>query len=600
MKSIARVVHAIAALGCLIHAAPADRAVIESCRYTSDAAAQAVWQPMKGSGTVTMVTVAGRKALRMPCNYVGSQVERASWDRPGKLDLAPYQGIEFEFFAQNSAPVSHYSIYFQSGGGWYSASFFPTSKAGWETIHIDKAATRTEGNPAGWGSVTTIRVSAWRGRDENTEFYISDIRGIGVLGVDASVAIVRAEAQGKNEQEYAAGISGALATLGIRASVLSDSEVTAENLRAAKIVILPHNPTLPDRAAAALNQYLRSGGKLLVFYTMPVQLRSAVKIESGSHIRAQSPGQFAAMRFPSGALAGAPGLVGQRSWNINEGKPVSGASRTLAEWLDDKGQPSGYPAVIASANCIWMTHVLLKDDAVNKRRMLMAMVGQLAPELWRQSVTASIAQIGPIGPAKNFDEAAAILGRTAIAPIRKMRDEASALNKRGKYVEASDKAAAASGKLAEAFAKAQKPLPGEFRAFWCHSAMGVEGMDWDEAIRRLADNGFTAILPNMLWAGAAFYDSAVLPVASAVTQKGDQIAQCLTACKKVRNRNARLEGELQSGQGRARRFCRKNAQRGPPAGEFARRGRAVAVSVASGKSKARNRLNGRTGAQQRH
>jgi uncharacterized lipoprotein YddW (UPF0748 family) len=57
-------------------------------------------------------------------------------------------------------------------------------------------------------------------------------------------------------------------------------------------------------------------------------------------------------------------------------------------------------------------------------------------------------------------------------------------------------------------------------------------MDWDEAIHRLADNGFTAILPNMLWGGAAFYESKVLPVADQATARGDQIRQCLAACRK--------------------------------------------------------------------
>ena len=57
-------------------------------------------------------------------------------------------------------------------------------------------------------------------------------------------------------------------------------------------------------------------------------------------------------------------------------------------------------------------------------------------------------------------------------------------------------------------------------------------MDWDEAIRRLAENGFTAILPNMLWGGVAFYNSKVLPVAPEVAERGDQIAKCLAACKK--------------------------------------------------------------------
>ena len=51
-------------------------------------------------------------------------------------------------------------------------------------------------------------------------------------------------------------------------------------------------------------------------------------------------------------------------------------------------------------------------------------------------------------------------------------------------------------------------------------------MTWDQAIKELADNGFTAIFPNMLWGGSAFYQSDVLPVAPEVATRGDQIAQC--------------------------------------------------------------------------
>ena len=68
--------------------------------------------------------------------------------------------------------------------------------------------------------------------------------------------------------------------------------------------------------------------------------------------------------------------------------------------------------------------------------------------------------------------------------------------------------------LVDLYCSVQQPLPDEHRAFWCHSAFGVSGMEWDEAIRILAENGFTAILPNMLWGGGAYYASDVLPPAA--------------------------------------------------------------------------------------
>ena len=86
--------------------------------------------------------------------------------------------------------------------------------------------------------------------------------------------------------------------------------------------------------------------------------------------------------------------------------------------------------------------------------------------------------------------------------------------------------------MIHAYCLAQSPAPGEHRAFWCHSAFGVNGLDWDQAIKLLADNGFTAILPNMLWGGVAFYKSDVLPRSPTVSEKGDQIELCLAACRK--------------------------------------------------------------------
>ena len=49
---------------------------------------------------------------------------------------------------------------------------------------------------------------------------------------------------------------------------------------------------------------------------------------------------------------------------------------------------------------------------------------------------------------------------------------------------------------------------------------------------RLAEAGFTAIFPNLLWGGVAYYPSQVLPVAPEVAARGDQIAACLAACRK--------------------------------------------------------------------
>ena len=334
------------AFGILVGAeAFAKPAVIDDCSYSDNTAARAAWRPMRGTRPVATAILDGRKVLRLPCEFAAGDVERASWDRAVKLDLASSRGVQFELICSNDMPVSYFSIYCQSGEGWYHATFFPESSTDWNLIEIDKAEMQAEGKPAGWAQIKTIRISAWRGKAANTEFYLRDLRATEALP--------------------------------------------------------PAGPR--ELAEAAIARV----GKIASFTTY--------------------------------------------------------------------------------------------EDATNQIAALDGHNAQVAK---------------------------------ALASAENLRESALKLGRQEKFAEAMEPAAAARAQLLRAFCLAQKPLPGEFRGFWCHSAFGVKGIDWDEAIHRLADNGFTAILPNMLWGGAAFYESKVLPVAAQTTTRGDQIRECLAACRK--------------------------------------------------------------------
>jgi len=524
-----------------------DYPIVVNTAYPNDAAARAAWQPMAGSAPVSVAEVGGRKAVRMTCNFAGTNFERASWDVAVALDLVTCQGIQFRFFCRDWSPVSHFSLYFQSGKGWYAATFSPTSLSGWQTIAIPKSETTVEGSPSGWGKIERLRISAWRGQDTDVEFYIA---GIGLAGTDASIVIVRADSaapasagEARAVSQFSQTVARALDDLDIPCLILSDRDVNAERLRGRSIAILPHNPSLPDETLDALVQFARGGGKIFCFYTLPPKLGPVIGIETGRHIAQQFDGYFSSIHFVEKALAGAPPVVDQKSWNITEAKAVPGRSRVAAFWYGSKGESTGHAAIVVSDNGGFMTHVLLGDDPAGKRRMLLAMVGHFMPGAWEQAAKASIARIGRIGPYDDFDKAkSAILGgadqgspagaQSAIRAASTARDEAIALRSAGRFAEALSKADAAASLTLNAYCMAQQPRPGEHRAFWCHSAFGVAGMDWDAAIKNLADNGFTAILPNMLWGGVAFYESKVLPVAPEIKEKGDQIALCVAACRK--------------------------------------------------------------------
>lgn len=528
-------------------AAERESSVFEPCRYAEDAAARAAWQPMTGSEAANTVEEAGRQVLRLPCRFAGNRVERASWDHAVQLDLSDCRGIQFQLWCQDVSPVASFSLYLQSGNGWYSASFYP-DLPGWNTIVIDKAGTHIEGQPDGWGAIRTIRLSAWRGGDTDTELRVRDLAFRGLLGVDATVAIIRAESaalrqpgEARSVDSTAEAIARHLDALGIGCATLSDLKLSSDQLQKVRLVILPHNPGMPDEAVAELERFVRAGGKVLAFYSLPDKLRPVLGIASGQYVRPERPGSFAAMRFAEGALPGAPAVVAQRSWNIHDYRPAPGAGRIVADWLDDQGQPTGHGAVVATASSLVMSHILLEDDAVNKRRMLQAMLGYLVPDLWREAAAAVLARMGRMGGAGGYDELAKELTRacgndprvrSALEEAGRRRAEAQQLLTQDKPVEAFAAATAAAQQALDAYARAQRPVADEFRGLWCHNARGVSGLTWDAAIKQLADANFTAIFPNMLWGGVAFYPSDVLPAARGVDAENDEVAKCLAACRK--------------------------------------------------------------------
>ncbi len=519
--------------------------VVDSLRYASDAAARANWEPMAGSAGVSVTTWAGGRALRMPCNFAGTRHDRASWDRKVKLDLTACRGLRFDLYCAEVAPISHFSLYLHSGDGWYAAGFGRSAAKGWSEVVIDKTATKIEGSPGGWGRVDTIRISAWRGRDVDTEFHIANLA---LEGADAPIAIIRGESVAKNAPEeaksvaaFAKGIAEMLDRLGLDYAVISDLDVTAARLKGKQVAILPHNPQMPDQVADALAAFIERGGRLLAFYTLHGRLAELLGVAGGAHLRQSYAGHFASIRPVGDGLHGMPKVTGQRSWNIRKTTAVEGTSRVAALWFSDKGESTGEPAIIVSDRGVFMSHVLLGDDPAYKQQMLLAMLGHLDSGLWQRAVTATLARAGRFGPFDGFEDAVLkIRGRgpaeprvmQALEQARSSHAMAGKLSKDRRFPEALAAAAEAQEALIVAYCRAQKPLKGEHRAWWCHSAFGVAGMTWDEAIETLADNGFTAILPNMLWGGTAYYESSVLPVAPEVAERGDQIAECVAACRK--------------------------------------------------------------------
>ena len=524
-------------------AMPADlRAILPS--DASPDALTALFVPMAGSQPATWhAGPAGHAGYaQLPINFAGTTHTRASWDITVKLDLASARGIQFDIFCGDIAPIESMRVYFRSGDGWYATAFEIQYSDDWNRVVIDKAQTGTEDSPAGWEHIDAIRISFWRGDDQDG---VAAIANLAVVGSNPDIIVVRAESnvhannpEAKGYSSYAASFSSTVDALNIACATVSDLDLNAAMLESPSIVVLPYNPRLPEGKLALLQQYAARGGKVIACYSLAPGVADLLSITENSWQRAEAASGFTGFQATPARLPGQPDFAPQTSPHSTIVKAMT-AGDIIATWRNADGSDSGLPAVVVTPNGAFVGHVWNTPQDNSKRQFLMAVIGHLAPKLWEQAAKAEFARIGVIGRHHDFAALTAAMPANADAATKADLAAAAALRQQaqdalaaGNWQNGIALSSQASDRALAAWCRSQPSQADDFRGFWCHSAFGLPGKTWDEAIKFLADNGFNAIAPNMLWGATSFYPSKVLTPDKSVATLGDQVAQCLSACAK--------------------------------------------------------------------
>ncbi|MDD5679128.1 MAG: family 10 glycosylhydrolase [Kiritimatiellae bacterium] len=525
--------------------AAADRETTFSLfTFRKAAEAQQAWRACNGSPAVACEPDAP-PGVRFPALF-GANNDRVYWDRAVSLDLRGYDLLELDLTSIQPETIRTFSLYLKSGDGWYLWSA-PLTEGGRQKLFFPIKDAAVEGKPAGWDDISILRISLTRkergasaGPNAAILAHALRARTCNLVVVQGTLSIDNAD-----ERTYARSrakrISRWLLDLGIVHSVVDDEDVVAGRLNSAQVAILPYNSMPPNKELRALESFVKSGGKLMVFYSAEPKLAKLMGLKLGSYQTAKVAGQWSGFAFNRMAPPYMPQVVYQDSANIFPAYPADQDSRVIAYWQNSSGKESADPAWVQSPRGLWMSHVLLDGDAVNKQRMLLALLGAYVPSLWEQAAARVISRAGKVGPYVNFNDA--MTGITRMARGTSAEDSANillvccsqdykimsaALAKR-KYTEVVETGQRLQTKLVEAFVCVQRPKNPEFRGVWDHTGMGLYPGNWPKTARILADAGINAVFVNVLWAGLAHYDSQVVPKSDAVSRYGDQLKQCLAA-----------------------------------------------------------------------
>ena len=476
-----------------------------------------------------------------PCPFT-RDTDRFYWDAGGPIDLGKSGTLVFELTPENATAGRTLSIYFESGDGWYHWSEAIRGR-GRQRIRIAKATCDVEDRPGGWARIKRIRFAPWMGRPERAGYTLHSL-----TLEDDKVLLVRGTSSLADRSERALSrrtaerFSDWLTAAGIEHGAIDDEDVIAGSLRGAKVAILCYNADPPAAELTAIKAFLDGGGKLIVCFGANGQLARWMNVRIGRHEVSTEAGRWSTMHFQHGAQHNLPERVNDTAWSTIPAWPLDAGASVIATWEDAAGGASGEPACIESAKGYWLTHVPRGDDPEAKAAMVMGMVGNLVPELWRDAAKASLAGTGVIPPATDVGETVAMIRRGNAGRNRGAVEgrlgKAAALHRQmaraygmGRYATVRRLAGNLDWVMAEAYGLIQKPRPHEMRGVWDHDGVGLVPGDWAATCRVLSDHGINAVFPNLSWPGKCHYPSALVPTSRTAAQFGDQLAQCVRAAR---------------------------------------------------------------------
>jgi uncharacterized lipoprotein YddW (UPF0748 family) len=511
---------------------------LDTFGYRDSAAARQVWVAGEHTPPVAAARDAQRSVLELAIPFAAKpRLLRSVIDRRVKLDLSGVGGFTLELACPAPEATQGLTLYFHSGNGWYSGAGSLSGK-NWQKLSFSKASFHFEDRPAGWEKIDGIRIAVWRGQPKDTVVRIRDLSSfrheVALVIPAAAEDQPRGETQGA--LEAADRVARFLAELGLGSDAIDEQAICHGALGNRQVAILAYNPNLSGDAITVLEKFVARGGHVLACYSVPPRLQSLLGFRIVRHSKPKIPGHYAQMRFDAPEIAGLPKSVQQMSWNIDIAQPAGYHARVIGTWFDAEGRSTGDAALLLSDRGAYLSHIFLSDDAEGKTQLLAALLGHFSPELWKQMASSVLEGAGRVGAAEDFTHAAeairargnALAGQGLQAACA-AHDAAEREFSRQAYVPAIEQAHRCHKLLVDAYLRAVPSPAREGRAVWNHSGTGAYPGDWERSARELSAAGFNMIVPNMLWAGRAYYPSAVLPGSTTCVEYGDQIAQCVAA-----------------------------------------------------------------------
>jgi hypothetical protein len=442
------------------------------------------WSTLAGSAP-PVVTDSG---VVFACDFSGGE-DRFYWDLVQEINLSGYDGLMVDFGFENSSAFRAVTLHLQSGDGWYAATL-PISEPS-QSFFVPFDSFEVQGEPAGWESITSFRVSPWKGDSATGRFILEGVQAKRtlLLLIDPD----EASSPTAPEREYGLGLSKWLAAqflkMGEPATRLADSVAATADLDRYDVILFPYNPQPSTALLKRLSSYLADGGRLVVFYSASPDLARLAGFKPGRYLSAPSPHSWSVISFEGEGWSGPIQVYQPGTRNVMV-VPETGGVDVLAWWADAAGNRQRESAVVMSDNALWFSAVLTPENEMDKRKMLAFAVDRLQPKL-------GLANSAVISHFRNVRARSMVPWEDFLRDV----DVDNGLKNRAERIEdlITNRHAGRAWEAVDALAREMDarvaatftPTTSGMRGVWDHTGNGFASGNWEETFSVLGTAGLT-------------------------------------------------------------------------------------------------------------
>lgn len=470
--------------------------------------------------------------------------------------------VKYMVDVENLNPGTSYSrptFYLKSENGWFSAAGkpVPLNVPNKCRFVFEPFRMRTEGKPTGLEKIDGVRIAIYRNKESD-----SKVRVLGIKAQKPSILFVVEPNDSPKGNPYTDSLVKILKHARIASTMVKYTDLTAETLKSAPVVMVPYQERMPKQTVDLLLDYAKNGGFLIGAYSLPGELMKGLGFAQGKYIRAKKIGDdFAQMRFNpelvkqfSGLL---PDALTQASHNIISSRPLDigqisdpflvkeeNRPRVVAWWYDANGNKTEHAAILQSGYGLFLSHVLFASMSKEKTDFFRTIClcrdesfrKELLLEQWRDivSIGQNLDEDSHATRARILPDILARLARKGwtLKQILTLVPGEVSFTEFGDYSRFLADLSETQADIIAQFCRSFGGKKVEGRLWWEHSGTGAYPGDWDRTCKELAETNYNGIIANMLWGGSAHYKSDFLPGHRCYLEYGDQVAQAAAACKK--------------------------------------------------------------------